>query len=79
MAARWAGQGDLAAGVCDPGWDGDELSADRRRGRFRQVRLGQAGSGAGEVERHHGQHQPGGVRGERPRGQVASAELFRSA
>ena len=31
---------------------------------------GDGGGGAGEVERHHGEHQPGGVRGELPRGQV---------
>ena len=43
-------QGDLAAGVCDPGWDGDELSADRGGGCFPQVWLGQADGGAGEVE-----------------------------
>ena len=31
---------------------------------------GEGGGGAGEVERDHGQHQPGGVRGELPGGQV---------
>jgi hypothetical protein len=31
---------------------------------------GQRAGGAGEVERDRGQHQPGGVRRERPRGQV---------
>jgi hypothetical protein len=42
-------QGDPAAGWRDPCRDGDELATDRRRGRFRQLWLGQAGSGAGEL------------------------------
>ena len=31
---------------------------------------GDGGRGAGQVERHHGQHEPGRVRGELARGQV---------
>jgi len=42
----------------------DEFPADGGRGRFDQASVGDGRRGAGEVEGHHGQEQPGGVRGE---------------
>ena len=58
------------------GGDVDQAAANRR-GRGPGVGgSGQGGGGAGEVERDGGQHGPGGVGGEHPRGQVRQGPVL---
>jgi len=66
----WKVQGHSAGRGRDPGGHGDQLASDGRGGGLGQSRAGDRRGGAGQVERDHGQHEPGGVRGELPRGQM---------
>ena len=63
-------QNDPARGSCQACRYRDECSADRRGRRSGEASgaVGDHAGSAGEVERDHGQHQPGAVRGEHPRG-----------
>ena len=65
MESEAAGRGG------DPGRDVDEFAADRwRRRACHALVSGQGGGGPGQVERHDGAGQPGGVGIEHARGQV---------
>ena len=71
-------QGDPARGGRDPGRDC--LTSLRRTVAvvaFASRGLaGHGGGGAGEVERDDREHEPGGVRGERPGGQVGQGRVL---
>jgi hypothetical protein len=63
-------QGQPAARGRGSGGDVDELATDRGGGRSGQVGSAERAGDAGEVERDHREHQPGGVGVELARGQV---------
>ena len=57
----------------------DQGPADGGGPGSRQPGAGDGGGGAGEVERHHGQHQPPALVLNRPEGRCARAESLMSA
>ncbi len=74
--ARGKVQGEPASGAGRAGGDGDQVGTDGSRSGTGVGTFGQGAGSAGEVVRDGGQGEPGGVRGELPRGQMRERTGF---